>query len=618
MTMYLNHSAGSFMISLLPSLFPQGRGEVVAKAKPKLTDSVRGEYLSACDGKFNPKRLNVIQNQLGRSILTGILLTALCLFSTMIYAEGPVKLAETLTLRVEESEYTPIEMEVVVNRVLNNNLDVALSKTALLQAKGARISSFAGFMPSIKAQGFVEKFTGSDIFVQAVPISVNRTTHRPKVSLDYQLPLGGKPFFKTRVAKHQLDSVKQSNVSTLQEALRDALTYYFTWLGDQKHLQVAEQSLDQAQAYVRYNQLREKTGFGTQFEIEQANVQQAERETAMLETKNKVAESAINLMSQLNLPLTINIKSHDAINGLAPFIDSTKTLDLKTLLATAEENRPDVKDLASQIKAARALYRSTFSDLFPTLGISSYVGKVGPNTQELRSVFQRGVMLNVDVLRNMGLDTIGKLKTNKARMQEAILSREKKLRDIQNSLAKSYFNWQKVQSQLKVAEQKRHAAGEALRIAQARQNTGFGIQLEVLQNQTSVAEAAYSVQTLIQQANIAQVDLLYETGQLTPLKVLTVARALSKEHLPMPAKTDVKLEEANNETILEFEPKVISDDAPTLRPVAASLATSVLRPVSAMAVIVPRGEVTAEELPLESHLENKYGSLEEISVQRSN
>jgi outer membrane protein TolC len=442
----------------------------------------------------------------------------------------PMTLAETLQLRVEETDHLPIDLEVIVQRIQNDNLDVAVAQTQIDKAQGARISSFAGLMPTVRAQGFVERFTGSDIFVQQTPISVNRTTYRPRVSLDYQLPLGGKPLFQIQIAKHQWQASQHASQAVLQDTLRQALDDYFVWLADQGRQQVAEQALDEAQAYVRYNQSRQQTGFGTQFEVEQAKVQQAERQNAVFETRNQAAESAINLMSRLNLPITAKIKARQPVNAVVPFLDAQAT-DLPTLMAQAEANRPDVQELTSQIKAARAYYRATFSDLLPTVGITSYVGGVGPQTNDLRQVFQRGVFINLDLLRNMGLDTMGNLKAHKARVQEAILGREKKLREIQDSLARAYFAWQKVNVQLPVAQQKRQAASEALRIAQARQQTGFGTQFEVLSNQTKMTEATHDLQNLMMKANIAQVALLYETGQLTPLRVLAVAHALPK---PLP------------------------------------------------------------------------------------
>lgn len=409
-----------------------------------------------------------------------------------------------------------LDLKTVVGLTLAQNLDIQISEIQLDQAKSDYIGSFAWLMPSLRGQLFFERFNGSDIFIQETPVDVDRDTFRKRLSAEYQIPLGGKPYFMIKAANALKQSRNFALDNTTQKALLDALTQYYQWQRDASKIQAAEIAIKQAKGLVDLQEKRKDTGYGMQLDVEQAKIQLADRESDKLDVENNHQNSEVILATTLNVPVTTNLETGQDLLTPNNLIENNTSLE--DMLAISFEKRPELKDLQQQIKSAKAQYQGSYSDLLPTVGLGGYVGDVGPFSN-LRETISRSISINYDLLRNMGVGTIGNIKSLRAKWQQTLLQLQKKNNEIQRSIADAYYDWQYQQKQLSIAQTKVKAAEQAEKIAQARLNTGFGLQLEILKAQADLAQARMDYYEAIYQANVAQLRLLYETGQMTPEKL---------------------------------------------------------------------------------------------------
>lgn len=411
-----------------------------------------------------------------------------------------------------------LDRPTLIGLVEKQNLDLRIADSRVEQAKGSYFGSYGNLMPSIRGQLYVERYNGGTIFIQAQPVEVKRLTYRPRLSLDYQLPLGGKPIFQIRAAKFRLDSQDHNRDQILQNALYTVMTQYYEMIRNRMSRVVTEQSLASMELLVKVNESKLKAGFGTRYEIEQARVQLAERQDRVLAARNEAATASIALASTLNLPVSSEFTPD--VDALTPIRFIDPQMPMSHFLAKADISRPELKQLTAEIRAARAAYQATFSDLLPTFGITSYIGSVGQRTDQLRPIYQRGISLDFDVLKNMGVNTVGNIKTARSKLAETIAEREKRVNEIHQKLAGAYLDCQRYAQQIHVMKQKADAAEEAYRLAMARFKTGFSIQLEVLQAQTDYTNAIQEIQTAILNYNTTQLRLLLEAGHLTPEAIL--------------------------------------------------------------------------------------------------
>lgn len=426
---------------------------------------------------------------------------------------------EVLTLRGHESvDVFQITLPMIIDLVAEKNLDLAIGDAQIEQAKGYVNQAFAALLPSIRVFNYVEKFRGGEIFIGPTPFSVDRVTYQGRLSADYQVQMGGKSLFQISAMKSQLNRIQAGQDQTLQTALLDALTQYFTLLRDNALVDVSKEALNEADAEVKFNEARFRSGFGTKLEIMQAKTLQAERKSDVIKAQNQREMTAITLGSMLDLPLSSRVETIDT--ALEPITFMDESLSLSKLYQSALDNRPDVKELVFQIKEAKARYGVARADLFPTLSLSGYKKGVGPNLTEMQESNQMFASISIDLLKNMGLDTLSNMKIQKARIKEAILNKEKQLNEIQKGLAKAYEECSMYREAMRVSEDKAHSAGEAYRIAGARHKAGVGVGLEVVQAQKDLTDARMEHVNAIMNYNIAQLKLMFESGQLTPKSLL--------------------------------------------------------------------------------------------------
>ena len=116
---------------------------------------------------------------------------------------------------------------------------------------------------------------------------------------------------------------------------------------------------------------------------------------------------------------------------------------------------------------------------------------------------------------------ISQIGQERIRVKEAMLQKEKQLYDIQKELSESYLSSSMYQSQMKITQQKVETAAESFKIARHRRMSGMGMNLDVIQAAKDLAEARQEYNSAVMNYNISQLKLLFQTGQLTPQRVLT-------------------------------------------------------------------------------------------------
>lgn len=460
-------------------------------------------------------------HSLGSPLFWVLLLLAIALFESAYSQEdAPAEIkSEIMTLKgVEPPNILPVDIPTLVQLLTERSIDIAITDSQIDQAKGYLNQSIAGLLPSIRMMSQVERIEGGEIFIGPTPFSVDRVTHQPRISVDYQIPLGGKAIYRISAARFQVQRSRTIRSKTVQSALLEALTQYFTLLRDAANVEIARQALREADAQVAFNEARYRAGFATLLDVAQSKTLQAHRKNEVLKAENSREITAIMLGSLLDLPLTLTVEPSSSSAG--PIVFLAPDTPLERLYQMAIENRPDLKELDFAIKEAKAQYGIVRSDFFPTLTLSAYRRGVGPNLNNLQQTDQTFSSVSVDFLRNLGWDVLSGMQISRARIQEAILKKEKQLNEMQRSLAEAYRNCSLYQAQMKVAEQAIETALESYRIAGVRLKGGVGLNLDLIEAQKELTTARMEYQAALMNFNIAQLRLLYETGQLTPHNIL--------------------------------------------------------------------------------------------------
>jgi outer membrane protein TolC len=415
------------------------------------------------------------------------------------------------------SEAIELNLETVIDLTEKHNLDFALAKNQTKQAKFTFFGSFAPLFPSITSQSSVERFEGGEIFIGATPVNNNRTTYRPTLSGDYQIQTGGKDIFRAISYKKHLNGVKYEQNRIYQESLLKGCSKYFIWLKDIESIRLAQQAVIEAENQVKLKQSRFEAGFSTKLELLQAQSVLSENQNLLLKAENERELSKVNLSADLDLPLISEVNSSDKLHEIN-LID--KKITLAELLTFDKKNRPDLKELKALIEEARAKYKESIAELFPTISLSTYIRGIGQSPSDLDRSKQGQVSLNMNLLRNMGTGALSNIAVSREMIKEAILRKEKQMNEAEKQLASAYYDFNLYRQQLSVTKQRIETNQEAYKMALSRINNGVGINLDAVKAQTDLVKSQIEYVTAVMNYNNSQLKLLYETGQLSPQKVL--------------------------------------------------------------------------------------------------
>jgi outer membrane protein TolC len=427
-------------------------------------------------------------------------------------------------IRLEEVAFeTPLEpvLELDIPTLLrlidDNSIELALAKNHVVQSRWGLAESMTHLLPSGSMFNYYERYRGSDIFIGQTPFPSNRDTYQTKYMASYSVQLGGKDLFDIKSSWHGLNRVKKMEQQTYKQVILELLTQYFAYLRDISAIRVAKETVRQAEVQVRLSESRYRAGFTTKLDVTQAQGLLAEKQGELVRAESQKMATEYGLASMLKLAVGVRLKPVD--NTLKPIQLIDSTIKLPQLLQMAMANRPDVKAMVESINEARSRYASTRAQLLPTVTVSGFKRRVGPQNQ-LQPSHEVFASISYDA-RYMGLELLSQLGQEKARVKEMMLQKEKQLYDIQRELSESYLSSNLFQEQIKINEQKVKVAEESFRVARHRRMSGTGISLDVVQAEKDLSEARQEYYTVVMNYNIAQLKLLFQTGQLSPQRILT-------------------------------------------------------------------------------------------------
>ena len=411
-----------------------------------------------------------------------------------------------------------IDIPTLLHLAEGNSIDLQIAKNRYEQSKWGLLDSTSRLLPSASMYNYYERYRGADIFIGQNPFKVNRDTYQTKYSVNYNIQLGGKDLFDIKASWHNMSRMRKMAQQSYKQAILDLLTQYNVYLRDIAAIHVAKEALRQAEVQVRLGESRYRAGFTTKLDVTQAKSLLAEKQGDLVRVENQKLASEYGLASMLKLAIGVQLKPKDKVLKPLQLVDTA--LPLPKLFQMAIENRPDVKAMVDNIKEAKARFASVRAQLFPTVTLSGFHRQVGPQ-YKLQPSHEVFASISYDAGRYMGLDVISQIGQERIRVKEAMLQKEKQLYDIQKELSESYLSSSMYQSQMKITQQKVETAAESFKIARHRRMSGMGMNLDVIQAAKDLAEARQEYNSAVMNYNISQLKLLFQTGQLTPQRVLT-------------------------------------------------------------------------------------------------
>lgn len=371
----------------------------------------------------------------------------------------------------------PLDLSGVVAQALCRNPD---SRAAWLsvQAQQSRLAvAKASYYPTLDASASQSRSFGDNG-------SANTTSAR--LSAGWLLYDFGARSSNKRQAEQVLEALQATQENTTQKVMQQAVDAYYAWYAADEALTAARASLDAAQETLRAAETRQRVGAGTLSDVLQARTAMSQATLGVIQ-RDGTREIARGTVAQ-----ALGLRAPSPVTLAAPSTTLPADLQPPPFEALAEalpERRPDLRAQKLTVEAARSSRDNVNAQDRPSISLSANDGLsrqsgAGSGFRESGSV---GVSISVPLFAG-----------GRYRAQEAIAERQVEQAELEyerlNLTASSelWTAWQGVRTTAATVEASQAvvaSASEAHRAALARYKAGLGSLIEVLNAQSTLADA---------------------------------------------------------------------------------------------------------------------------------
>jgi multidrug efflux system outer membrane protein len=338
------------------------------------------------------------------------------------------------------SSFQDPELNSLVERSANQNLDLKLALERVQEARAARGIEKSGFFPSVDAavsgtrnrqRAIAPVAEGS---VQIAPVEFNN--FQGDLAASWELDVFGGIRRGVQAASADVTAAEENHRDVLVMLLGDVGQVYAQLRGFQRRLEIANENITTQQDTLNLTAAREKAGLATELDVSRAAAQLESTRAAVPSLLSGIDVSVHRLsvlLGQEPSSLRSELEKPSAIPSAGPDVEVGLPSDLL-------ERRPDIRRAEAQLAAATARIGEAKGDLFPRFVLTGTAGRQATQIQNL--TLGAGNFYGVGPGITLPLFTAGRIRSNiavqTARQRGAVISYDsailKALEEVQDAL----------------------------------------------------------------------------------------------------------------------------------------------------------------------------------------
>ncbi len=417
-----------------------------------------------------------------------------------------------------KNDYKVVSLDECIQTALRNNFNIAIKYHTFKSSKYEYQNSLSKFLPVLTTTSYIADYSGQILVGGVLNDRFHETAISVNITAEHKLTEGGKQIFQAKASKSLERARKHDLNFTKTEVIYLTSRYYYEMLLAKLNIEIYLRNLIERNAQLTLAKKLEKSGFGTKFDVIRSETESAQAKVNLLEALNKFKLSQSRLANIMGIELN---------TALMPFEDDIKpmhlvdsTLKLTDFFALAVENREDLKsyqDLISYEKNIKSVY---MTDFMPKPLLNFQEQFQGTISTSVRPNYIAAAFVTWQPGENTVMGTVTKIKAQKEKIKVRTLEFQNKLRDIEQLLtdALSVFDFSK--KEMIVTKQRVDYSNDSIKLAMLRFNNGKGILLDVIQAQSEMTQARIQYVATIAKYNIAQLELLYNSGTITDENII--------------------------------------------------------------------------------------------------
>ncbi|MBC6700382.1 TolC family protein [Hymenobacter puniceus] len=405
-----------------------------------------------------------------------------------------------------------LTLDGTIRSVLDANPAITTLEEEVNAATSRVTQSRGGFLPQITGTA---TYTRIDPVVQvqlspdapAFQLAPNNN-YDAHITLQYGLLDFGKKDATYNLAEsRRLTAVDQINV-TRRDLAYSAAQAYYNILFVRESIKVQNAQIASLQQHKREMEKRVEGGVSTRFDVTTTDVRITQAQNTKIDLENQLRNQQVQLARLLHKPEYVDVPVRGA------FAYQPTAVDLNQALAQATENRPEVKLARDAEQTANLNLKLIERANTPTLGVGAQLGgKNGylPNLDKFRPNSVGVVQFSVPIYdggknKNQRVEALANIRGSQARSQDTQEQIRADVRQAVNNLQSSTARYDN--AQLQIAQ-----ATDALTRAKARYRYDVGTNLDVLDAETSLAQARLARLQAIYNYTLGQYQLKRATGE---------------------------------------------------------------------------------------------------------
>ena len=412
----------------------------------------------------------------------------------------------------------PLTMEQAVVLSLEHSRKVKASGADQRAMASMRGEAFAGFLPQVSANGYLVNQNMTQNIYNSAGESMARnfqlfgTNRAQDLNLTAMWPIfsGGRTYYGYKAASARAESATQMLRGTEVEVAMQVRLDYIASVREQENARVTGELLRQTEERVRVTREEFEAGRVARF-----NVLRDEAELANVIQMDTMARNRAEL-ALIALKTTLGVDLASPITAAEPLQYSQTTVSVEEGIRQAVESHPDVQSAANQFEAAEAEVRAALGRYLPEVSATwMYDWQRMRNRDEpfeRPEGYSAGLVLTIPLfdgfMRENAVAT-ARAKRDKAR-ELLVQARQQVAKEVNQAALMLVAADKNVDASRKGLQQ----AEEQFRIAQERFGSGRGIQLEVLDAQSTLTRADFNVVGALADHHSALAMWLKATGRV--------------------------------------------------------------------------------------------------------
>ena len=422
--------------------------------------------------------------------------------------QNPSILQQVQQLKVEKGLFYQAQSKLLPQLTAAASYSQQDSRLTPSVSTGARLSN----LDFLAIQG------GRAVLVPANELFSNRTstaleTWQVTLTVSQLIWDGGATIASRRAARINEDAAYYTLRDTIDQVVQTVRTQFYQILLDRALVQVQEESVNLLQSQLEDQKSRFEAGTVPQFNVLQAEGQLQNQIPQLIAARNNLRISQLTLARTLGIPADRQYVTDNPLPVVGELGFDPIQYDLASALIAARANRPFLKAQRSAILSNVENITVQAAGFQPTItadiGLEQRSAGTSNNLRDTLQGWFLGLQGNWNIFD--GLLTYGRLKQARAQLEQAKVTYDDAVRQVELEVATSISNLRQGAQTVESAQTGVAVNLEALRLADERLAAGTGTQLDVLNAQTQLTTARSN----LVQAEFSYVSAVFSYQQAT-------------------------------------------------------------------------------------------------------